>query len=111
MPKWVTLSVKGGGMGAGSGKFVKSVCLEMHSLQLFPHKDNIIKRNLVQKVHARLVRHYNVLLDTRVSTYFPRSKLFLALSNFFSPESPSSPNMVITTLASVPAPLLSPVYV
>ena len=43
MPKWV------GGMGAGSGKFVKSVFLEMHSLQLFSHKDNIIKETWCKK--------------------------------------------------------------
>ena len=43
-------------------------------------------------------------------TYSPRSKLFLLSSIIFSPESPFSPNNVIYTFASVPAPDLFPVY-
>jgi len=44
MPYWVTPSDKGA--GAGSGKFLKSVCLEMHSLQLFPQKESAGEINM-----------------------------------------------------------------
>jgi len=44
------------------------------------------------------------------STYDPASKLFFILvSSFRSPESPTSPNRVTRTSASVPAPRLLPV--
>ena len=43
-------------------------------------------------------------------TYWFLSKLFLLLSSFRSPEFPSVPNILMRTSASVPAPLLSPVY-
>ena len=52
---------------------------------------------------------FQVYEDSMQVTYCPLSKLFLLLSNFFSPESPSSPNMVMRTFASVPAPHLFPV--
>ena len=42
-------------------------------------------------------------------TYAPRSKLLRELSSFRSAESPSLPNIVIYTLASVPPPRLLPV--
>ena len=49
-------------------------------------------------------------LASRATTYCFRSKLFLLLSSFLSPVFPFSPKMLIKTLASVPAPRLSPVY-
>jgi len=42
-------------------------------------------------------------------TYCALSKLFLDVSSRLSPESPKSPNIVMKTSASVPAPFLSPV--
>ena len=46
-----------------------------------------------------------------IVSHLPLSKLFLELSKQCSPVSPFSPNIVTVTLASVPAPLTSPVYV
>ena len=44
-----------------------------------------------------------------METYLFLSKLLPELSSLLSPESPSSPNTVISTLASVPAVSLLPV--
>ena len=47
--------------------------------------------------------------DCRTHLFLSKQLVPLFVS-FLSPDSPNSPNIVMDTLASVPAPLLSPVY-
>jgi len=50
-----------GGMGAGSGKFLKSVCLEVHSVQLFTWKDNSESQMHIKNLCTKSTQHKLIL--------------------------------------------------